>query len=85
MLVNYAYLIEMMPLEYRNLVGTFSHSIDKVVILSSICYFKYVGHDWKVLVNWGLLFSSIGLFISLFLPDSPQFHYDNQDYDQARV
>lgn len=58
-------------------MGTLSHSVDKLVILVSVSYFKFLGHDWKVLVNYGLFFSLIGMLISMVLPDSPQFYYDN--------
>jgi len=68
---GYAYTVEMCPFENRNAVGSFLHLIDKVVMLASISYFKFIGVYWKDLIGPAIILSFLSVAVAAMLPDSP--------------
>lgn len=82
---GFPYLIEAMPFPYRNLVGTCNGLFDKALLIGCTFYLKYYGRNWIVIMIPAILCIMVGYFLSLFLQDSPQYHYDKGNFKRAKI
>jgi hypothetical protein len=72
----FAFNLEMMPLEHRNLVNTVTSMLDKVLLAITTLILKYYGSNWIDIMIPGLVSSFVATILVLFAIDSPQFHHD---------
>lgn len=68
---GFAYTVEVMPLEYRNIIGTCTGLVDKILLIMSTLYLKYIGSNWITIMIPGLIASVLACIMSFFLIDSP--------------
>jgi len=77
------YLNELVPAETRGTVTTFANICDSFVLLQQALYFTD-NKNWKPFHDLVLLTTALGLVLSLFLPESPQYLYDQKRFDECR-
>lgn len=81
---GFAYTMELMPFEKRNLISMLLHLIDKVLLTITTIALKYYGSDWIMIMIPGLFCSVLASLMSIFAIDSPQFHHDLGNFNKCR-
>lgn len=70
-LIGYLYLLELVPSEWKTLVGTSLHSANSCTFIFSALYFWFVSKDWRWIILAALVANSITVVAILFIPESP--------------
>lgn len=83
-MIAYVYLLEFTPLEYKTIVGTCCMSIDASVLLFGTVYFRFISKDWFMFPFVGLCLTLFTLILSFFLPESPQFYYSKNKFQDFK-
>ncbi len=82
--IGYLYLLEMMPADWKTMVGTLTHSVNSCTFIVSAIYFWYVSKDWRWLILYALVANGITVIAVCFVPESPIYSYAAKDFDKAR-
>lgn len=82
--IGYLYLLEMMPSDWKTMVGTLTHSVNSCTFIFSALYFWQLSKDWRWLILYALVANGVTGIAICFVPESPLYSYAVKDFDKAR-
>ena len=82
--VGYLYLLELVPKDWKTLVGTCFHCANSSTLIFSAVYFWFLSRDSQYLLLFGVFANAICCIGILFIPESPLYLLSAKDYDKAR-
>ena len=75
----YILLIELSPKKYQIYVSAGYAIIDQyIAIILPVFYFKFFGNDYKAVFSFALLAAPFSLMLSLAIPESPRYLYEQR-------
>lgn len=81
---SYVYLMELIPLKYHTLVGTFMNFGDGSTLIIMSLYFRFISKSWLYYQVFAVTGSFFGFVAVLFMRESPKFYYSLKNFTQAR-
>ena len=82
---GYAYNMEMMPIERRNLISICTGMLDKVLLTITTLILKYYGSNWIQIMIPGLMCSLLASGLSFIALDSPQLYHDKGNFEKSKA
>eukprot|EP00347_Sterkiella_histriomuscorum_P010242 403377046 len=90
--IGYLYLLEMIPAEWKNIVGTLTHVANSFTFIISAVYFWKLSKDWEWFILFALISNAITVVAVSRIPESPKFTYStksgeyfNQNFTSEKV
>ena len=74
--VGYLYLLELVPSDWKTLVGTSLHSCNSLTFIMSALYFWFISKDWRWIILFSMIFNFIAVLgVTFIVPESPIYLY----------
>lgn len=80
----YIVCVEICPQKAQIAAATFILAFDNITFPLSSIYFKFISNEWIIVGYIAIGLTFIFAILSLFVPESPRFLSENQNYSEAK-
>ena len=82
---SYIIATELSPVRLQIVVTTVILGVDVLTIPICSLYFKFISNEWKYVTYAIIVIVSVATIAAMFVPESPLFLYEKEEYDRARA
>ena len=82
---SYIIATELSPVRLQIVVTSVILGVDVLTIPICSLYFKFVNNEWKYVTYVIIVIVSVATIAAMFVPESPLFLYEKEEYDRARA